>query len=82
MVLTKITRHSKCIVIDTYIANVPPEMDAEDLKVIGDNPMTELSGVYQIDHGIHEYLETVDVDIVQLDHDLEPIEATREIINY
>lgn len=79
MVLTKITRYSKCIVVDTYIADVP---SSADLREIGDSPMANLSGVYQIDHGIHEYLETVDVDIVQLDSNLEPIEATRKIINY
>jgi hypothetical protein len=81
MVLTKITRYSKCIVVDTYIADVP---SSADLREVGDCPMADpdLSGVYQIDHGIHEYLETVDADIVQLDSNLEPIEATRKIINY
>ena len=79
MVLTKITRYSKCIVVDTYIANVP---SSADLREVCDSPMANLIGVYQIDHGIYECLETVDADIVQLDSNLEPIEATRKIINY
>ena len=79
MVLTKITRYSKCIVTDTYIADVPP---GANLRDIGDSPMATLCGVYQIDHEVHEYLETVDADIVQLDSVLEPIEVTRKIINY
>ena len=79
MVLTKITRYSKCIVSDTYVADVHP---GANLREIGDSPMAVLSGVYQIEHGVHEYLETVDADIVQLDSGLEPIEVTRKIINY
>lgn len=79
MVLTKITRYSKCIVVDTYIADVP---SSADLREVCDHPMANLIDVYQIDHGIYECLETVDADIVQLDSNLEPIEATRKIINY
>ena len=79
MALTKITRYSKCIVVDTYIADVP---SSADLREVGDCPMANLIDVYQIDHGIYECLETVDADIVQLDSNLEPIEATRKIINY
>ena len=42
MALTKITRYSKCIVVDTYIADVP---SSADLREVGDCPMANLIDV-------------------------------------